>query len=75
LVAKLNWVVLLSDFLQVNFPFCRTWKVWFQSFQRTHQISRKKKIQTARFWWQAPLSSQEYYGRILLVRPVFQYII
>jgi hypothetical protein len=22
LVAKLNWVVLLSDFLQVNFPFC-----------------------------------------------------
>jgi hypothetical protein len=24
LVAKLNWVVLLSDFLQVNFPFCRT---------------------------------------------------
>ncbi len=36
---------------------------------------KEKKIQTVRFWWQALLSSQEYYGRILLVSPVFQYII
>jgi len=26
-VAKLNWIVLLSEFLQVNFPFCLTSKV------------------------------------------------